>query len=205
MNVIVDRRGSVIWRRGAVTLGGVIVDQGVTNRILGAGRYYDEESLLDYNWYRYLDIGLNRYIRMDPVGLADGVNAYIYAGNNPVRYIDNTGLSRELPGPLRIRNHVSSALCIGVNLIDSLQGSEVDGIMEEHGRRREDIYEQCQRRSDLCRRYDDPATDCIRRNADRCYEEAMEEERRVMDRLEQVTEDHVWIPQDFIDLCVLIG
>ncbi len=56
------------------------------------GQYFDTESELHYNHHRYYDPSLGRYLRPDPIGLAGGVNLYLYAFNNPVNLIDPFGL-----------------------------------------------------------------------------------------------------------------
>jgi RHS repeat-associated protein len=46
-----------------------------------------------YNRYRDYDPTTGRYIQADPIGLDGGDNPYSYAENNPLRYIDPSGLS----------------------------------------------------------------------------------------------------------------
>jgi len=54
------------------------------------GQYFDEETGLHYNWNRYYDPAIGRYLRLDPA--EDGLNLYVYAGNNPNVFIDPEGL-----------------------------------------------------------------------------------------------------------------
>jgi RHS repeat-associated protein len=56
------------------------------------GQYIDEETNLYYNWNRYYDPTLGRYITSDPIGFEGGINSYSYVQNRPVISIDSRGL-----------------------------------------------------------------------------------------------------------------
>ena len=54
------------------------------------GEYYDSESGLVYLRNRYYDSATGRFITEDPI--KDGLNWYVYCSNNPVMFVDPSGL-----------------------------------------------------------------------------------------------------------------
>jgi RHS repeat-associated protein len=94
-----DASGKVIWRWDGNAFGDDYPNEDPGNtgtktvvNLRFAGQYYDRETGLHYNWHRYYDPRLGRYITSDPIGLRGGLNTYAYVGNNPLRYIDPLGL-----------------------------------------------------------------------------------------------------------------
>jgi RHS repeat-associated protein len=59
------------------------------------GMERDEESGLNYHGARYYAPWIGRWMRTDPIGLADGVNLFVYANNKPIRWVDRSGFQGE--------------------------------------------------------------------------------------------------------------
>jgi RHS repeat-associated protein len=56
------------------------------------GQYFDSETGLHYNRFRYYDPDIGRFVSQDPIGLAGGTNVYQYAPN-PCGWLDPLGLA----------------------------------------------------------------------------------------------------------------
>ena len=95
--LLTDSSGAVAWRSsyagfGEAQLGTPQLAQPFNIRF--PGQYYDAETGLHYNRYRYYDPSIGRYISADPIGQAGGVNLYTYVLNDPVNWMDPFGLDR---------------------------------------------------------------------------------------------------------------
>lgn len=61
------------------------------------GQWSDDETGLVFNWHRYYDPQIGRYLSPDPIGLEGGLNAYNYV-KNPMNWVDPRGLEGCTPG-----------------------------------------------------------------------------------------------------------
>jgi len=92
------------------------------------GQYFDDESGLHYNRYRYYSPKQQRFIHQDPIGLVGGLNHYQYAPN-PVNWVDPMGLMcKEGEESLKeaLNTNVASG-CISSKLSDKLLKAAQDG------------------------------------------------------------------------------
>ncbi|MDH0893369.1 MULTISPECIES: RHS repeat-associated core domain-containing protein [unclassified Pseudomonas] len=85
--LITDARGNVqVQRREEQT-------EPVEQNLRFQGQYYDQETELHCNRFRYYDPDCGRFLSQDPIGLLGGLNNYQYAPN-PVVWIDPLGLCK---------------------------------------------------------------------------------------------------------------
>jgi len=86
--------GIVVWQATYSSFGKTTVDGNstITNNIRFPGQYFDSETGLHYNFHRFYDPEMGRYITRDPIEGSD-YNLYVYTGNNPVNKYDPMGLA----------------------------------------------------------------------------------------------------------------
>jgi len=92
--MLTDSTGAPAWRAYIEAYGNAHVDSpsGIQFNVRFPGQYYDEEVGIVYNWFRYYDPALGRYISTDPMGQGSGPNLYRYASSSPLTRIDPAGL-----------------------------------------------------------------------------------------------------------------
>lgn len=98
-----NKTGAIVWKAQYKAWGECKVEQAksdffenseiISNNIRFQGQYFDGETGLHYNRYRYYSPYVGRFISKDPIGLLGGSNIYAYAPN-PVGWVDQLGLAK---------------------------------------------------------------------------------------------------------------
>ena len=103
---LTNDRGEVVWLNYQMAWGGSFSQLNNVHNLDGLdisadelqpfrfqGQFFDGETGLHYNRFRYYDSDVGMFISRDPIGLLGGNNVFQYAPN-PVQWIDPWGLSR---------------------------------------------------------------------------------------------------------------
>ncbi|MDU8600064.1 RHS repeat-associated core domain-containing protein, partial [Pseudomonas syringae] len=94
-----DAEGQIVWQAKHRPWGAVekLVVNEVEQNLRFQGQYFDVETGLHYNTFRYYDPEIGRFITQDPIGLSGGDNLYQYAPN-PNGWVDPFGLCKSSSG-----------------------------------------------------------------------------------------------------------
>ena len=94
--VLTDDNKNVLARYEYDVFGAVRNEVGTSdNTRKFTGKEYESDAKLYYYGARYYDPYIGRFTQRDPIG--DGLNWYAYVDNNPLAYVDPTGLRRMTP------------------------------------------------------------------------------------------------------------
>jgi len=83
--------GSTVWTWDSGAFGKEAPTGSTSVNLRFPGQYYDSESTLHYNWNRYYNPVIGRYISSDPIGLLGGLNTFNYVEVSPVTSSDPRG------------------------------------------------------------------------------------------------------------------
>jgi RHS repeat-associated protein len=129
--------GTVVWQATFDTFGQASMStETVENNFRFPGQYFDSETGLHYNWHRYYSPETGRYITSDPLGeLSDplgeqgGMNLYVYSSNNPLLFIDYTGLVCGVKIYRQTKKYENGRINVGHEWIEYSSGSMGFGSM----------------------------------------------------------------------------
>jgi RHS repeat-associated protein len=131
---IKDQVGTIykVWDYNAKTIadnrtydsfGNVVSQTGTTKTPMGfQGKYFDQESGLNYFYHRYYNPAIGRFISEDPVGVNSGLNFFNFAENDALNYIDPLGLD-----VLTDNEKVKGGMCCILERSGRLTGSDYFG------------------------------------------------------------------------------
>ncbi|MGA8026598.1 MAG: chitobiase/beta-hexosaminidase C-terminal domain-containing protein [Bryobacteraceae bacterium] len=89
----VNTTGTTVWSTTYTAFGdGGAPASTITQNLRMPGQHYDFETGFHHNGFRDYMPNLGRYLESDPIGLAGGVNPFLYVDANPVNSFDPLGL-----------------------------------------------------------------------------------------------------------------
>jgi RHS repeat-associated protein len=91
---LIDEAGDIAWRTRSTLWGTTAwaADSTAYTPLRFPGQYYDPETGLHYNYFRYYDPEAARYLAPDPLGLTPAPNPAAYV-DNPLTWTDPLGLT----------------------------------------------------------------------------------------------------------------
>lgn len=130
-----DHAGAIIWKAEYKAWGECKAERAksnffenseiISNNIRFQGQYFDEETGLHYNRYRYYSPYVGRFVSKDPIGLWGGINVYQYAASS-ISWVDPLGLqktsSKQKQGSAKPEEGTPKKTCPHSNVVNALDG-----------------------------------------------------------------------------------
>jgi RHS repeat-associated protein len=126
--LVEDHERTVVWRARIDPYGSAEVapDSRIQLNLRFPGHYFDPETGLHYNRFRYYSPELGRYLQSDPDGIVGGVNLYAYP-DNPLTHVDVRGLAPCPTRPYDPEEDSHLAEPVGTPTVDSKSGKLKSG------------------------------------------------------------------------------
>jgi RHS repeat-associated protein len=113
---LTDSNNNIVWQAQYSVFGkATLTVNDIDNPLRFQGQYFDAESGLHYNHFRYYDPETGRFISQDPIGLLGGINHYQYAPNH-INWIDPLGLCAKEYSFEELKNLASERLDFSTTL-----------------------------------------------------------------------------------------
>jgi RHS repeat-associated protein len=92
--LMTNDNGEVVWEASYKPFGEALISSGmgVINNFRFPGQYYDQYTEINYNYHRYYEPNIGRYLSPDPVGIVGNNSLFIYVQNDPINFYDPHGL-----------------------------------------------------------------------------------------------------------------
>jgi RHS repeat-associated protein len=92
---VIDKQGQIVWKAEYMPFGKAeVVSETITNNFRFPGQYNDRETEINYNYHRYYNPVIGKYLVPDPLGFGGGINLFSYVWANPITYFDYFGLAK---------------------------------------------------------------------------------------------------------------
>ena len=122
-----DKDGKLLWFGNYTGWGRLKEETKVTDSAYQPFRlqnqYYDRETGLHYNFFRYYEPNAGRFVNQDPIGLIGGDNLYLFAPNT-MKWNDPLGLMNKCGN--------CSKTGVDINLVQDKAKTYVDNIPREN-------------------------------------------------------------------------
>jgi len=94
-HIVADAHNRKLWEWHHAPFGDTepVSTEGFSYNLRLPGQVRDQESGLNYNFFRDYDSHLGRYVQSDPMGVLAGINTYGYVGQSPLISIDPRALA----------------------------------------------------------------------------------------------------------------